>query len=140
METAFFLYRSRTALTPRSAKCADILRESRARNLSLALTGYLHLEDGSFYQWLEGPAVALNDVGEMIERDPRHHDVDFLWRGHQNGRQFQNWQMGFGTSNAGILFDWVANEGIQVSDGGAFARGLLAFMRLQLILRPAGSA
>ncbi|MDT1061236.1 BLUF domain-containing protein [Paracoccus sp. CPCC 101403] len=132
METSFFLYRSRTSLTARSTGCADILAESRARNSVLDLTGYLHLEDGSFYQWLEGPSDALADVGDLIVADPRHRDVEFLWQGTQRGRQFSKWKMGFGTSTAGILFDWVAEQGVQVSDQTSFAQGLLDFMLSEL--------
>lgn len=128
METAFLLYRSRTSLTAKSSGCAEILAEARTRNQSLDLTGYLHLEDGCFYQWLEGPAEALTKVGEMIAADPRHWDVDFLLRGTQHGRQFSGWQMGFGTSNAGMLFEWVLEQGVQVSDPASFAHGLLDFM------------
>ncbi|WP_155094851.1 BLUF domain-containing protein [Paracoccus aestuariivivens] len=131
METAFFLYRSRTELTARSTQCADILHEARTRNLELGLTGYLHLEDGRFYQWLEGPALPLDDVGQMIVRDQRHRDVEFLWRGNQTERRFPNWQMGFGTSSAGTLFDYVADQGIQVSDLKLFATGLLQFMQFR---------
>ncbi|HWL59087.1 MAG TPA: BLUF domain-containing protein [Paracoccus sp. (in: a-proteobacteria)] len=132
METSFFLYRSRTELTARSSGCADILAASRSRNQAFGLTGYLHLEDGCFYQWLEGPPNALAEVGQMITGDRRHWDVDFIWQGTQPDRRFRGWEMGFGTSNAGTLFDWVAEQGIQVSDQTSFSRGLLDFMLSEL--------
>ena len=128
METAFFLYRSRTELTAKSGQCTDILNEARARNLDLDLTGYLHLEDGRFYQWLEGPSEPLALVRDMILRDPRHRNVEFLWQGGQPERLFDGWRMGFGTSHAGTLFDWVAERGVKVSDLQDFARGLRDFM------------
>ena len=37
--------------------------------------------------------------------------------------------MGFGSSEPGALFDWIAENGVQVGDSGQFARGLLNFMR-----------
>lgn len=123
-------------MTEKSAQCADILKEARARNRDLQLTGYLHLEDGAFYQWLEGPAGPLEDVAQMILRDPRHDNVEFLWRGHQDARQFGAWWMGFGTSRAGRLFDWVADQGVQVGDPRSFSTGLLDFMRNSLAARP----
>lgn len=127
--TAFFLYRSRTTLDARSGQCRAILQAARARNAEYGLTGYLHHEDGRFYQWLEGPAEALQQVGALIEADPRHEGVEYLWRGERPERQFAGWRMGFGSSEPGTLFDWIAENGVQVGDAGRFARGLLDFMR-----------
>lgn len=129
LETAFFLYRSRTALDARSGECRSILRVARARNAGNGLTGYLHHEDGRFYQWLEGPAEALQHTGALIERDPRHQDLDYLWRGTQPQRQFDGWDMGFGAAKPGSLFDWVAENGVRVGDAVDFARGVLGFMQ-----------
>lgn len=129
METAFFLYRSRTALDPRSGECRAILQAARTRNAHYGLTGYLHHEDGRFYQWLEGPAQALAEVGALIEADSRHDGLHYLWRGTHAERQFAAWRMGFGSSEPGALFDWIAENGVQVGDSGQFARGLLNFMR-----------
>lgn len=65
----------------------------------------------------------------MIQRDRRHHDFEYLWRGAQDGRQFDGWRMGFGTTQPGTLFDWVANTGVHVHDGRSFTAGLLSFMQ-----------
>ncbi|WP_167620064.1 BLUF domain-containing protein [Paracoccus ravus] len=131
MTTAFLLYRSQTTLRAKSSACTEILHEARERNRELGVTGYLHLEDGHFYQWLEGPLVALEDVMARIERDPRHSDIEKLCRGTQRGRHFGRWEMGFGTSNRGTLFDWIAEHDVQVGNPGAFSSGLLAFMLSQ---------
>ena len=128
METQFFLYRSRTAFDARSAECRAILQAARSRNVQYGLTGYLHHEDGRFYQWLEGPAAGLSEVGALIEADPRHVGLEYLWRGTQDERQFAGWRMGFGSSEPGALFDWVAEHGVRVGDNARFARGLLDFM------------
>lgn len=93
------------------------------------LTGHLHLEDGLFYQWLEGPPEALEGVRRKIARDIRHHSMETLWKGEQSERQFGNWHMGFGISDPGTLFNWVAQRGVSVSDMAEFSRGVLAFMR-----------
>ena len=37
--------------------------------------------------------------------------------------------MGFGISDPGTLFEWVAQQGIRVGDAADFARGLLGFLR-----------
>ncbi|UXU74610.1 MULTISPECIES: BLUF domain-containing protein [unclassified Paracoccus (in: a-proteobacteria)] len=128
MECAFLLYKSRTGVQPRSAECSDILASARRRNEELHLSGYLHLEDGQFYQWLEGPEAALNQVAALIEADPRHYDMTYLWRGTQPQRMFGDWHMGFGSADPGTLFDWVVRSGVTVGDVAGFARGLLGFM------------
>lgn len=99
------------------------------RNSGLDLTGYLHLEDGLFYQWLEGPKAALDQMRDRIARDIRHRDMETLWSGEQVERQFGEWQMGFGLSDPGTLFAWVAQNGVSVSDPAEFARGVLRFLR-----------
>ena len=129
MQTGFLLYRSRTDLDPRSPGCAAILAEARSRNRALDLTGRLHLEDGRFYQWLEGPPEALDTVRAKIAGDPRHRDMTILQTGWQEQRQFQGWDMGFGISDPGTLFAWIAQHGVSVSDTADFARGLLGFLR-----------
>lgn len=128
MQTAYLLYRSRTRLEAKSPECADILASARSRNAAQGLTGYLHLEDGMFYQWLEGPAAHLDGVTRLIMADTRHNTIEVLWRGVQPARQFQRWHMGFGTSKPGTLFDWVADKGVAVSDPEAFAQALLEFL------------
>lgn len=129
MQTAFILYRSLTDLEPQDQQCQDLLAAARMRNAELELTGHLHLEDGSFFQWLEGPPDALAEVAGKISRDPRHREMDILFQGLQPERQFSEWTMGFGTSAPGTLFDWIADAGIAVADRTAFSLGLLAFLR-----------
>lgn len=129
MQTAFILYRSLTDLSPQDAQCRDILAEARARNVELGLTGHLHLEDGTFFQWLEGPSKAVAEVAQLIRRDPRHRNMEVLSEGVQSERQFGAWTMGFGSSEPGTLFNWIADMGISVADRTAFSVGLLAFLR-----------
>lgn len=132
MPTGFVLYRSLTDLRPSDQGCHDILSEARVRNAALELTGHLHLEDGSFFQWLEGPVAQLTQVRHKIQCDPRHQNMDILAGGMQQGRQFGEWSMGFGSSQPGTLFNWIADSGISVADRAAFANGLLAFLRADL--------
>lgn len=137
MQTGFFLYRSKTALHARSAACDAILTAARGRNAALDLTGYLHCEDGHFYQWLEGPPQPLTEVGALIEGDPRHFGIEYLWRGTQPERRFSGWAMGFGAAAPGTLFDWVAERGVHVGNRGDFARGVLDFMQSASGVQPA---
>ena len=129
MQTGCFLYRSTSQLAGGERDLRAILTEARQRNLRLDLTGFLHLEDGHFYQWLEGPPGPLAEVAAMIERDPRHRDMRYLWRGTQPMRQFADWRMGFGASDPGTLFQWIADQGVSPLDEAGFARSVLAFLR-----------
>jgi hypothetical protein len=105
------------------------LQALRNRNAEYGLTGYLHYEDGQFYQWLEGPGEALKQIAALIEADPCHSCLEYLWRGEQAERQFAGWRAGFVGPGQALLFDWIAENGVQVGDGPSFARGLLGFMR-----------
>ncbi|MFD1881147.1 BLUF domain-containing protein [Paracoccus pacificus] len=127
LTTEFVLYHS-TATGQGCADCHDILREARARNARLHLTGYLHQEDGRYYQWLEGPAAELAEVMALILSDPRHRDVHYLRSGAQAERKFGGWAMCFGLTSAGSFFDWVAEYGTSLRSEEKFADALLKFM------------
>lgn len=134
METGCFLYRSTSSLRAGDRGMGAILGEARERNRRLDLTGYLHYEDGSFYQWLEGPPGPLAEVATLIERDPRHRDLRYLLRGTQRGRRFQGWHMGFGVSDPGTLFQWISDSGVSPQDEAGFARAVLDFLLSEPVL------
>ena len=72
-----------------------ILRASRVNNTSLGITGLLLYRDGSFAQFLEGPADAVDTLYDKIERDPRHHGVIRVLRQPTTKRDFRQWSMAF---------------------------------------------
>ncbi len=51
---------------------ATILKQARARNADLGITGALMLYDGWFAQVLEGPQVAVETLFAKIKVDTRH--------------------------------------------------------------------
>ncbi|CBQ67585.1 conserved hypothetical protein [Sporisorium reilianum SRZ2] len=73
----------------------SILRASRLNNTSQGITGLLLYRDGSFAQFLEGPADAVDALYDKIERDPRHHGVIRVLRQSVTKRDFREWSMGF---------------------------------------------
>ena len=73
----------------------SILRASRLNNTSKAITGLLLYRDGSFAQFLEGPADAVDGLYDKIERDPRHHGVIRVLRQSVTKRDFREWSMAF---------------------------------------------
>lgn len=59
----------------------DLERESAEKNQRLDITGYLHYDASSelFFQFLEGPQFAVEEVMESISNDPRHRILSLLW-------------------------------------------------------------
>ncbi|GAC96740.1 hypothetical protein PHSY_004324 [Pseudozyma hubeiensis SY62] len=73
----------------------SILRASRANNTAKGITGLLLYRDGSFAQFLEGPAHAVDSLYDTIERDQRHHGVIRVLRQSVTKRDFRQWSMAF---------------------------------------------
>ena len=73
----------------------ELLAVARAANAERGVTGLLLYREGCFYQVLEGNEFAVNKTFNDIERDPRHRDVQVLFKGESESREFPDWQMGF---------------------------------------------
>lgn len=123
-----FLYRSLARENLAQDDIDQILRESRRRNSELGLTGCLHVEDGLFFQWLEGPADALEQVVELILKDPRHTDIVQLSSGPLAARQFSNWTMRGSNRSHASLMDWVASRNVSTLDRGAYSGVIASFL------------
>lgn len=80
-----------------------IIEQSRRNNPQQRITGHLQCCCGHFFQILEGPAAALDDLLSRLRRDPRHEDMRLLFRQRLNGREFANWSMGFGPCSKAAL-------------------------------------
>ena len=64
-----------------SAEIEQIGEQSQANNERLGLTGLLMASGGMFYQVLEGPADAVDQVYAKIQQDSRHTDLLLLSAG-----------------------------------------------------------
>ena len=73
----------------------ELLAVARGANAARGVTGLLLYREGCFYQVLEGNEFAVNKTFHDIERDPRHRDVQVLFKGEAESREFSDWQMGF---------------------------------------------
>jgi hypothetical protein len=73
----------------------ELLRESRAKNAVLGVTGMLLYLRESFIQVLEGDEAVISALYQRICRDPRHEDVVLLESGVVAAREFPDWTMGF---------------------------------------------
>lgn len=72
-----------------------ILVHSRRNNRARGIGGVLHFGNGYFFQYLEGPADAVDCLYARICRDHRHHDVRRLTRRSIKSRRFEQWSMKF---------------------------------------------
>jgi hypothetical protein len=67
--------------------------QSRANNEQLDLTGMLMASGGLFYQVLEGPAEAVDEVYARIATDSRHTDLLLLDSEENVERLYPDWSM-----------------------------------------------
>jgi hypothetical protein len=67
--------------------------QSRANNERLDLTGMLMASGGLFYQVLEGPAEAVDEVYARIANDSRHTDLLLLGSEENVERLYPDWTM-----------------------------------------------
>ena len=88
------LYASRGTVAGDPAQLQAILRQSRANNPALGITGMLCCSGGIFMQVLEGGREAVNRMYGRIAADPRHSDVVLLSYEEIDERRFAGWAMG----------------------------------------------
>lgn len=106
------VYASRIApgLDPRFV--ADIVRRARVKNRRIGVTGLLVFDGESFCQLLEGGQLAVLELAEAIERDPRHEGYRVLHEGPRNeARRFDNWHMAYGLLPGDDLAELLAGQG-----------------------------
>jgi hypothetical protein len=90
-----------TAARPLSlAELAHLLERAQARNLQENITGVLLYSDGTFMQYLEGPAPGLCRVYEVIKASPQHYGIVDLVREPIARREFSGWSMAFRVMDA----------------------------------------
>lgn len=73
----------------------DILRNARANNQKLDITGMLLYKGGNFMQVLEGAEESVKKLYAAIEKDPRHKGMTMLSEEKITERQFSKWEMAF---------------------------------------------
>jgi len=88
------LYASRAAATVDDDVLNAILKQCRANNPGLGVTGVLCFSGGLFMQVLEGGRSVVNRIYNGIVADPRHTDVVLLSYEEISERRFAGWSMG----------------------------------------------
>ena len=88
-------YISTAVYEPDQEELLALLRQSRANNARLGVTGLLQYRAGNYIQTLEGPAGVVLPLVGRIRRDPRHKHVVQITREPISRRSFPNWSMAF---------------------------------------------
>ena len=88
------VYASRAASVVTQDQLTTILRQSKAKNPAMGVTGVLCFSEGIFLQALEGGRSAVNQLYARIVADPRHQQVELLCYEEISERRFGSWSMG----------------------------------------------
>jgi hypothetical protein len=67
------------------------------------VTGFLYSERGCFYQYIEGPKPAIDDLMSRLLVDRRHHGLEVRGQGVVFARLFTDWDMGFASADQNYL-------------------------------------
>lgn len=86
-------YKSTATTNPTPADLQAIVKQARARNRQMGITGMLLFEDGCFLQTLEGPPDQLDVVWNAIKRDKRHCNIEVLSERVSQSRLFSQWDL-----------------------------------------------
>ncbi|MEM9669372.1 MAG: BLUF domain-containing protein [Pseudomonadota bacterium] len=86
-------YSSKPAQKFSRSDIRKLLHQARTNNARLDVTGVIVIGRSRIYQWLEGPASAIDEVMSLISKDPRHSDIKILDRKDISERLFGPWTM-----------------------------------------------
>jgi hypothetical protein len=109
------LYASRAAASVDGDALNTILKQCRANNPGLGVTGVLCFSGGLFMQVLEGGRSVVNRIYNSIAADPRHTDVELLSYDEISERGFAGWSMGqvnLASLNPALLLKYSETEAL----------------------------
>ena len=89
------IYASRASVALGDTDIQGLLERARSNNSARGITGMLLFIEGSFFQVLEGEAAVVDEIYEVIARDPRHDRVTQIIREPIAQCSFGEWSMGF---------------------------------------------
>jgi uncharacterized membrane protein (DUF373 family) len=72
-----------------------LLKNCRENNAGRGVTGMLLYCNGTFLQVLEGEERVIDELLDIIERDPRHTGMQVIQRKAIKQREYSDWSMGF---------------------------------------------
>ncbi len=90
-----YLSVSTLRLPAQAGEVDAIVSSSQERNRSLGVTGALVFTEKRFAQFLEGPADGVDALMDSILSDPRHRNVDIIFRRPIGRRRFATWALAY---------------------------------------------
>lgn len=110
------LYTSESSTEEGVESVLNDLEKIRNLNESFNISGallYLEGNDKRYYaQYLEGPENHINQLYSNIESDKRHTKVHLLYQSNNSVRLFENWSMGYISSEKHKSSTVVASESV----------------------------
>lgn len=91
-----------------------LLSDARRTNEEAGITGTLLYDDGSFFQYLEGPTAEAQRIYDRICRSSRHHGLIELLRRPVAQRHFDGWTMGFARAPRSVMLRLAQASWIEV--------------------------
>lgn len=89
------VYVSASLLPLKAAQLDELLGNARAFNETVDVTGVLLHNNGTFFQYFEGPAYGVEHVYERIRASGLHAGIVELVNEPIAQREFADWRMGF---------------------------------------------
>lgn len=81
----------------------DLLADARAFNARADVTGVLLYNDGTFFQYIEGPPDGVDEAFERIRGSHRHRNIIEILNEPVAERAFADWRMGFAQAPRSLL-------------------------------------
>ncbi len=101
-----FIYTSQLADTAHPGCVADIVRTARNHNARHDITGILIFDGANFYQYLEGPRVAVTELVTRICADTRHVNFSVKHDGDLHiPRRFSAWSLAYALDDGGMAIE-----------------------------------
>lgn len=88
-------YKSKAVYNISKEDLKNILKTADLQNAQLNITGCLLFYNDYFAQILEGNKEDVLAIYDKIVQDLRHEDVELLWEGETDRRNFPQWNMSF---------------------------------------------
>ena len=89
------IYISAAAQAFSQEELAELLEKSRKSNAAKSISGMLVYHQGSFLQILEGPEQGVESLLETIASDPRHKEMQILFKDLVEEAEYEEWSMGY---------------------------------------------
>jgi len=88
-----------------STDLRDIEISAKINNAKVAIKGVLFFRDGQFLQVIEGLESDLRDLMGVIEKDPRHENIEYLVDTPITSLSFSDWNMDVFHLDGKSMFD-----------------------------------